>query len=132
MEKVILMCLVHDLGECFTGDIPTFDKTKADEEKEETLLLDWVASLPQPYHEELNALYKEMDERKTLEAKIFKAIDGLEAVIQHNESDISTWAPNEYALNLVYGNDKVAFSPYLTELREAIRTETVVKIEKAK
>ena len=23
MDKVIKMCLIHDLGECFTGDIPT-------------------------------------------------------------------------------------------------------------
>ena len=35
MDKVIKMCLIHDLGECFTGDIPTFDKTKADEVTEE-------------------------------------------------------------------------------------------------
>ena len=27
MDKVIRMCLIHDLGEAFTGDIPTFDKT---------------------------------------------------------------------------------------------------------
>ena len=27
MDKVILMCLIHDLGEAFTGDIPTFLKT---------------------------------------------------------------------------------------------------------
>ena len=26
MNKVITMCLIHDLGEAFTGDIPTFDK----------------------------------------------------------------------------------------------------------
>ena len=26
MDKVIRMCLIHDLGECFTGDIPTFLK----------------------------------------------------------------------------------------------------------
>ena len=30
MDKVIRMCLIHDLGEAFTGDIPTFLKTKAD------------------------------------------------------------------------------------------------------
>ena len=30
MDKVIRMCLIHDLGECFTGDIPAFDKTAAD------------------------------------------------------------------------------------------------------
>ena len=27
MDKVIRMCLIHDLGESFTGDIPTFEKT---------------------------------------------------------------------------------------------------------
>ena len=38
MDKVIRMCLIHDLGECFTGDIPAFDKTAADEAAEEALL----------------------------------------------------------------------------------------------
>ena len=33
MDKVIRMCLIHDLGEAFTGDIPTFDNTDADTEK---------------------------------------------------------------------------------------------------
>ena len=31
MDKVIKMCLIHDLGECFTGDIPTFMKSASDE-----------------------------------------------------------------------------------------------------
>ena len=35
MDKVIKMCLIHDLGECFTGDIPTFLKSAKDEKKEE-------------------------------------------------------------------------------------------------
>ncbi len=30
IDKVISMCLIHDLGECFTGDIPTFIKTYQD------------------------------------------------------------------------------------------------------
>ena len=30
MDKVMQMCLIHDLGECFTGDIPSFEKTAAD------------------------------------------------------------------------------------------------------
>ena len=33
MDKVTRMCLIHDLGECFTGDIPTFLKTAKDNEK---------------------------------------------------------------------------------------------------
>jgi len=32
----------------------------------------------------------ETEERQTLESKIYKAIDSLESLIQHNFSDIST------------------------------------------
>ena len=130
MYKVIRMCLIHDLGEAFTGDIPSFNKTDADEKKEEELLYDWVKSLPEPYAQEMQELYQEMAERKTLEAKIYKAMDGLEAVIQHNISDLSTWIPREYDLNMTYADDKVAFSEYLTKLREEIREDTKKKIEK--
>ena len=128
MNKVIKMCLIHDLGEAFTGDIPSFLKTAADEKREDDLLAQWVATLPPALSAEMSALYEEMAQRQTLEARIFKAIDGLEAVLQHNASDLSTWIPHEYQLNLTYGDDKVAFSPYLTELRQAIREETLRKL----
>lgn len=128
MNKVIQMCIIHDLGECFTGDIPTFDKTKENEETEETLLYSWVKSLPSNYADEMMKLYEEMSERKTLEAKIYKAIDSLEALIQHNISDLSTWIPKEYELNKTYADDKVAFSKYLSKLREEIRKDTWEKI----
>ncbi len=129
MDKVIRMILIHDLGEAFTGDIPTFDKTEDNEKTEEELLYQWVDTLPSPYGEEMRALYEEMAERKTLEARIYKAIDSMEAVIQHNISDLSTWIPKEYELNVTYGDDKVAFSDYLTTLREEIRKDTLIKIE---
>ena len=79
------MCLIHDLGECFTGDIPTFEKTDEDTATEDDLLAQWGSNLPQPYR--------------------------YDAVISHNESPLSTWLPLEYRLNLTYGNDNVAFSP---------------------
>ena len=93
MNKVIRMCIIHDLGEAFTGDIPSFEKSPADEDREETLLHRWVASLPASCAREMEELYEEMAQRNTLEAKLYKAIDGLEAVIQHNASDLSTWIP---------------------------------------
>ena len=124
MDKVITMCLIHDLGEAFTGDIPSFYKTEADEKREEQLLSSWVDSLPEPYRTEMQALYQEMDARQTVEAKIYKAIDGMEAVIQHNFSDLATWIPREYELNVNYANDKVTFSEYMTKLREEIRKDT--------
>ena len=130
MDRVIQMCLIHDMGESFTGDVPSFDKNEQHEKRETMLLDEWVTSLPEPYCTEFRKLYAEMDARQTLEAKIYKAIDNLEAVIQHNISDISTWIPLEYELNLTYGNDKVAFSQYLTDLREEICHDTKTKIEK--
>lgn len=128
MDKVIKMCLIHDLGEAFTGDIPSFLKTADDEKREDDLLAQWVAALPPALSAELAALYTEMAQRQTLEARIFKAIDGMEALIQHNASDLSTWIPHEYQLNLTYADDKAAFSPYLTELRQAIREVTIQKL----
>ena len=131
MDKVTRMCLIHDLGECFTGDIPAFDKTAQDESTEEALLYQWVASLPSPCREEMRTLYDEMAALETQEAQIYKALDKLEAVIQHNESDIATWLPREYELNLTYADESVAFSDYLKRLREEIRRETRDKIAAA-
>lgn len=128
MDKVIRMCLIHDLGEAFTGDIPTFEKTEENERTEEQLLREWVAALPKVCRDEMTALYDEMERRESLEAQIYKAIDNLEAVIQHNFSNLSTWIPREYELNKTYGDDKVAFSPYLTALREEVRQDTLRKI----
>ena len=76
--------------------------------------------------------FAEMEARLSLEARIYKALDGLEALIQHNESDLSTWSENEFDLNLHYCDDRVAFSPVLRELREAIREDTLAKIAAGK
>ena len=128
MDKVLRMCLIHDLGECFTGDIPTFQKTHADEDRETKLLSDWVKSLPEPFASQMTALYAEMDALETPEAKLYKSIDKLEAVIQHNESPISTWEPHEYELNRTYATDIVQFSDYLKVLRAEILKDTNDKI----
>ena len=131
MDRVLKMCLIHDLGEAFTGDVPAFEKTASNEQEEKRLLYGWVTSLPGDIAKEMLSLYDEMEKRETLEAKIYKAVDGLEAVIQHNISDISTWLPLEYGLNLTYADDKVAFSEYLRALREEIRKDTLAKIDAA-
>ncbi|MBQ7247073.1 MAG: HD domain-containing protein [Lachnospiraceae bacterium] len=128
MDRVTRMCLIHDLGECFTGDIPTFNKTKADEEREISLLREWVASLPAEVSEEFSDLYREMDALETPEAILYKSLDKLEAVIQHNESPISTWEAREYELNQTYAFDIVAFSEWLTELRREMLADTLEKI----
>ena len=130
MDKVVNMCLIHDLGECFTGDIPAFVKTDADRKTEDALLEQWVKSLPEELSADISALYKEMEAQETAEAKLYKALDKLEALIQHNESPLSTWSENEYELNKTYAFETVSFSKWLTDLREEILKDTIEKIEK--
>ena len=132
MDKVIRMCLIHDLGEAFTGDIPAFDKTAADTEKEDALFDAWVQTLPEEIKKEFSALLAEMNALETQEAKIYKALDKMEAVIQHNESDISTWLPLEYQLQLTYGEENVQFSPYFKELKQEVNECTRRKIAEEK
>lgn len=128
MEKVLHMCLIHDLGEAFTGDIPVFNKTAEDEAEESRALAQWVEALPQPYRHEMAELYREMDAQETVEARIYKSLDKLEAVLQHNEAPLDTWLPLERELNLTYGADTAAFSPYLTSLRARLRRDTEEKL----
>ena len=132
MDRVVDMCLIHDLGECFTGDIPTFVKTDSDRSVEDSLLDQWVSSLPEEVASDLKTLYAEMDAQETKEAKIYKAMDKLEALIQHNESPLSTWSENEYELNKTYAFNNVTFSEWLTELRQEILQDTLDKIDSGK
>ena len=68
---------------------------------------------------------------KTAEAKIYKAMDKLEALIQHNESDIATWLPLEYDLQKKYAWETVEFSAYLKALRQQVYEDTLEKIREA-
>lgn len=128
MNRVIRMCLIHDLGEAFTGDIPTFDKSDADTEREDACLAEWVEGFPDAQREEWRELLCEMEQMKTREARTYKALDKLEAVISHNESDLSTWLPLEYDLQLTYGKEEVQFSEYLKALSACIDAWTRRKI----
>ena len=131
MDRVIRMCLIHDLGECFTGDIPVFLKTREDEGREDALLNQWLGTIPETLQKEMRQLYQEMELRQTPEAKLYKALDGLEALISHNESNIASWEPNEYDLQLQYAWDRMEWSPYLVALRERIYQDSVEKIRQA-
>ena len=129
IDRVIRMCLIHDLGECFTGDIPTFSKTDDDRAVEDSLLDRWLKTLPVEVSEEMEALYAEMAAQETVEAKIYRSLDKLEALIQHNESPLDTWSENEYELNRSYAFDTVSFSEWLTGLRNAILEDTLKKTD---
>ena len=128
MDRVIRMCLIHDLGEVFTGDIPTFRKQEADRRTEDDLFAEWVESFPSPQKEEWQSLLREMEAQETREAKLYKALDKMEAVISHNESSLDTWLPLEYDLQITHGREQVKFSPWMQKLKAAVDDWTREKI----
>ena len=130
MVRVMEMCLFHDMGEAFTGDIPAFEKTNADESEEARQVDAWIRSLPEGYREQVGALFAEMNAMESMEAKIYKALDKLEAVIQHDEADISTWIPLEYQLNLDYGQKETQFSEFFRKVRQLAKEDSEEKIER--
>ena len=117
------------MGEAITGDIPAFEKTSADSDNENHVMEELLDTLPEPYRTDLKDLFAEMEALETLEAKIYKALDKLEALIQHNEADLATWLPLEYDLQMTYGTKECSFDPYISGLREVVREDSRRKAE---
>ena len=124
MDRVVDMCLIHDWGEAVTGDIPAFIKGSTDEKTESAVLRIMTGSLPEDLARRLNGLFDEMEALQTKEAKLTKALDKIETLIQHNEAGADTWLPLEYELNLTYGNEISNMSEYTRRLRDLVRQES--------
>ena len=128
INKVIKMCLIHDFGEAITGDIPAFLKSVNDEENEENAVNNLISLLPSESGKELLALFEEMRAMNTDEARLYKSLDNIEALISHNEADISTWLTREYEENLTYGYKNCEWFEWTRQLREQIKQDSINKI----
>ena len=82
-EKVLKMGLVHDIGETIVGDVGTFVKGMAGgvfkniEEEGVAALVDGLDS-----KKEIIELVEEYNQRNTMEARVVKAADNLDALAQ--------------------------------------------------
>jgi putative hydrolase of HD superfamily len=130
LAKLVAMCVVHDLGEAIGGDVPAPEQaarlardptaTKAAQEREDLLTL--VSPLPASVRAEITALWDEYDAAATREARIAKALDKLETILQHTQGDNP---PDfDYQFNLGYGRAFTAGHPAIVRLREVLDAET--------
>lgn len=129
MQKLLSMCLLHDIGEAFTGDIPAFEKTSVHAADERRAVDRWLDTLPEGLRRNFAGLFDEMETLGSPEARLWKALDKLEALIQHNEADIATWLPLEYELQMTYGSSECAFDTDIKNLRDLVREDSRKKIE---
>ncbi len=131
MNRVMELALFHDMGEALTGDIPAFEKGREDEKIEEEAQQRIADMLPERYSARLSSIFKEVEEKETKESRLLQAMDKLEALIQHNEADLSTWLPLEYELQLTYGQEQTKDIPYMKKLRQRVYEDSVEKMKTA-
>jgi putative hydrolases of HD superfamily len=122
--KLIRMCLIHDLGEAIGGDIPAVNRvaaaTKSEEERRDLLTV--LAPLPERMRSELLALWDEYEAAASPEARLAKAFDKLETILQHNQG---LNPPHfDYAFNLAYGRPYTAGHPVIDAIRAVLDRET--------
>lgn len=125
LNKSLQMVLVHDLAEAVVGDVPTFLKKAEGVEEEihhtEHLAMKRICSkLPHIVGEHMLKLWEEYNHGVTSEAKFTKALDKLEVVLQHRESDRSTWVPEEYPFIEHYADSFCQYDSFLETLNDAI------------
>lgn len=126
--KTLMMCLIHDLGELYMGDISAASNPdEAHKHREEERDVRRVLSLlPGAQQAELFALWQEYNENATPEAKLVKALDKAETILQHNQGKNPPGF--DYEFNLDYGKSYFSGNPVLLKLRELLDEGTAAHL----
>lgn len=124
-ERLIKMCLIHDLGEGISGDIPAPQQVAGvDKSIQERKDLQKITdSLPPELKNEILSLFDEYEEVKTLEARLAKALDKMETIIQHNQGRNPEGF--DYLFNVKYGAAYAEFDPLIAAFRKIIDADTM-------
>ena len=123
--RLVKICIIHDLGEAIGGDVPAPEQARragsksADERRD---LLALLAPLPDNLREEITELWDEYETARTPEAKLAKALDKLETILQHTQG--RNPADFDYRFNLSYGRQFTRDHPVLEALRALLDEET--------
>ncbi|EPY03784.1 hypothetical protein PAALTS15_28621 [Paenibacillus alvei TS-15] len=134
--KMLKMIIIHDLVEAEAKDLPAFDTMNNEQLREQKAQNEMKAiqrireTLKGDLGRDVYDLWIEFEHKQTYEAKVANALDKLEAQIQHNEADISTWIEIEYEMSFMMGKH-TDFSPVLTQLKELIEEEAEDKLRRA-
>jgi putative hydrolase of HD superfamily len=127
--RLMQICLVHDLGEAIHGDIPAISQQagtgKATQEREDLLLL--LEPLPPALRERITRLWDEYEAAETPEARLAKALDKLETILQHTQG--KNPRDFDYRFNLEYGKRYTVDDPVIVAIRVILDRETARRAE---
>lgn len=123
-ERLLKLCIIHDLGEAIGGDIPAIHQQanapKAEQERKDLITL--LAPLPMALQQEIIDLWDEYEGATTPAAKVAKALDKLETLMQHNQG--ANPPDFDYEFNIGYARKVTDAVPLIAELRKSIDEET--------
>ena len=131
INKAIKMSLVHDLGELYDGDISATLQHDNDNksEMEERAMNRMLKVLPESISKQIYDLWAEYNKCATKEAKLVKAMDKLETIVQHNQG--TNPKDFDYEFNLTYGKKYFEDDDTLKYMRNIIDEDTKNKIKSA-
>jgi putative hydrolase of HD superfamily len=128
--RLVRMCLVHDLGEAVGGDIPAPEQarrraegaTEGKSAAERLDLLTLIGPLPQALRDDITSLWDEYEAAQSGEAKLAKAIDKLETILQHTQG--RNPPEFDYRFNLGYGREHTSSPPLIAAIRAILDRAT--------
>ena len=121
---LLAMCLVHDLGEAYEGDIPAVAQCDpASKAAAELAAMERLTPLlPAEAAARIRTLWEEYEACATPEARWVKALDKAETILQHNQG--ANPADFDYEFNLTYGAEWFRDDALLRRLRRLLDAET--------
>lgn len=123
-ERVLKLCVIHDLGEALRGDVPAVaqqeETSKSIDERND--LVELTSPLPTTLQAELLSLWDDYEHGQSLEGRVVKALDKIETIIQHNQG--ANPPGFDYAFNLEYGQKLMAVHPVIKQLRSLVDDAT--------
>ncbi len=120
--KLVKICIIHDLGEAIGGDIPAIERRPEKALRERQDLLRLLQPLPEYLRRDITELWEEYEAATSPEARLAKALDKLETILQHNQG--RNPIDFDYRFNLDYGKRYTTEDPLLAALRRILDEET--------
>lgn len=104
IDKVMIMCLIHDVVEIDAGDTYAYDEEnlKTQKRREDKAKERIFSILPEDQKAELIALFDEFEACQTPEARFAKAMDNIQPLILNNSNQGGDWKEHGAKASRIY------------------------------